>query len=181
MLNLFVPIGDPVVGARHGRLGFTRTGEIQKDFAARVARRGGAFLIGTANGCMCGFDDWPALYQAARDLLAENGILEIEALRFWSKDRYTLTERVADLDDAEACTPLVMGEIVVMRVDRPERRRHRLVVRALSRSIGAEVTLRMKSGRELRGVVTAFDPDSETGSVGPTPFVAAQVLAVDGP
>jgi hypothetical protein len=44
--------------------------------------------------------------------------------------------------------------------------------------VGATTTLRLKSGRELHGVVTAFDVESKTASVGEVAFVAAQVLTV---
>jgi hypothetical protein len=122
--------------------------------------------------------DWPAIHETGRDLLSRNRLTEIATLRFWSKDRYTLAERVVDPDDPESCKPFEMGEVVVMRVEPPEKRRHRLVVRELGRRVGSSATLKLKNGRELRGVVAGFDAESETGLVGGVPFVAAQVLAV---
>src|SRR4051812_13080200 len=126
MLNLFVPLAQPVMASLVRGLAFSRSGEIQKDFA-ELYRGRGTILCGSAGSCMCGFDDWPALYEAARDVLSRNRITELAALRFWSKDRYELASRVVDPDDPESCTPLVMGEVVVIRAEPPEKRRHRLV------------------------------------------------------
>lgn len=180
MLNLFVPARAPVLPAPVRGLRFAPEGEIQRDFAARFATAPGVLLAGHGGGpCLCGFDDWDALYAIARDVLAANALESLAALRFWSGTRYELGERTIDVDDPEACTPLVVGELARLHLEPAERRRHRLVVRALTRAVGERVSLRLKSGRALRGVLVAFDAQSEVGRVEGRTFVAAEVLAVD--
>ena len=177
LLNIFVPVAGPVLGPPVRRFALTTGGEAQRDFAQRFAGRGGTILSG-AGGCMCGFDDWAAVYEVGRSLFDRNRVVEVAALRFWSGDRYALGSRIVDPDDEASCTPFVVGEVVVMRREPSEKRRHRDVVRALAAQVGAVATLRLKSGGHLRGLVT-FDVASETGRVGEVPFVAAQVRAVE--
>ena len=179
MLNVFVPLLQPVMGPPVRGLHFLPSGEIQKDFAARYGRAGGVILSGAcAQGCLCGFVDWNAFYEVAQDLFDRNTIESMSALRFWSKDRYELTERVVDPDDPELCTPLEPGELVVLRALPAERRRHRRLLRALVASVGSPATLQMKHGAELHGTLVAFDPESEVGTIGDRTFVAAQVLSI---
>ena len=179
MLNVFVPLLQPVMGPPVRGLHFLPSGEIQKDFAARYSRAGGVILSGAcAQGCLCGFVDWNAFYELAQDLFDRNPIESMSALRFWSKDRYELTERVVDPDDPELCTPLEPGELVVLRALPAERRRHRRLLRALVACVGSPATLQMKHGAELHGTLVAFDPESEVGTLGDRTFVAAQVLSI---
>ena len=179
MLNIFVPLPRPVMGPPVRGLHFSASGEIQKDFAARYGRAGGIILAGgCAQGCLCGFADWNAFYELAQDLFDRNAIESMSALRFWSKARYELTERVVDPDDPELCTPLAQGELLVLRTLPAERRRHRRLLRALVACVGGRTTLQMKHGAELHGTLVAFDPESEVGTVGDRTFVAAQVLAI---
>lgn len=182
MLNAFVPTASaaqvalvaPVRGLSFGALG-----EVQRDFAARSARGAGAVLIGRRRGdCLCGFDDWPALYEALRALLVANRAERVEALLFWSGDRYALSERAVDLDEPRDHAPFALGEVVIARIEPAERRRHRGIVRALAGAVGADVTLRLKSGRELRGTIEEFDPESEVGRIGGRAFVAGEVMGI---
>jgi hypothetical protein len=117
-----------------------------------------------------------AFYEVVRDALERNRVQWVAAIHFWSGDSYELGERTLDPYDAEASTSLPCGEVAVLRAEHPEQRRHRRVVRALSRGVGATVILRMKSGRDLQGTLTAFDAESEVGHVGGATVVAAQVL-----
>jgi hypothetical protein len=180
MLNLFVPVARPALGAPVRGLRFAIGGEIQRDMAARFAADAGTILCGYGGGmCLCGFADWPGLYELARDLRVRNAVDYVALLKFFSGRRYRLVERAVDLDDAEMCTPVDDGVLVVARCEPREPRRHRQVVRALSRSVGAHVVLRLKSGRVLPGVLLAFDPETQVGSVDDRAFVAGQVLAVE--
>lgn len=179
MVNLYVPRAPALLGPPVRGLHFKSQGEIQHDFATRFATGPGSFLHGYGSGsCLCGFDDWPALYDVARDLIERNDVAYVAALKFWSGDRYQLAERELDPDDAEQCTPVRDGELIILRCGPAEQRRHRQVRRDLTRHVGARVTLRLKSGRALHGLLAAFDPDSEVGTLDDKPFVAAQVLEV---
>jgi hypothetical protein len=179
MLNLFVPVPRPTLVEPVRGLHFAPGGEIQRDFAARYAGRGGTILVGSGSkGCLCGFTDWDAIYAIGRDLLDRNEVTYLSALHFWSSDRYELSERTVDPEDLELCLPARLGEVLVMQTEPPEQRRHRRVVRALSRLSGQNVRLDLKSRRELHGPLVEFDPQSEVGRVGDEFFVAAQVLTV---
>ncbi len=180
MLNLFVPARSPVLPAPVRGLRFAPEGEIQRDFAARFASSPGVLLAGHGGGpCLCGFDDWDALYAIAREVLAANASESLAVLHFWSGTRYALGERAIDVDYPEVCTPLVLGELARLHREPAERRRHRLVVRGLTRAVGERVTLRLKSGRSLHGVLSAFDAESEVGRVESRTFVGAEVLALE--
>jgi hypothetical protein len=179
MLNLFVPVKRPVACRPVRGLEFVEGGEIQRDFEARFADQG-AILAGAGQGpCLCGFDDWPALYEIARALLDANGVSEVAFLKFWSGDKLRLTEHVIDPDDPDQCVSVPDGVIVIARAGPAEARRHGRVVRSLTQRLGTAVTLRRKSGIDLHGVLCAFDPESEIGDVEGTFFVAAQIHAVD--
>jgi hypothetical protein len=181
MINVFVPVRHPAVGPEVRGFSLGTGGEVQRDFAERYARAHGTILVGkNAKTCLCGFGDWEAFYDVARDILTRNAIATLAVVRFWSGDRYTLTERAIDPDDAELCTPVELGEVVVLCTGPPEQRRHRIVVRTLARKVGEAVTLHMKGGRELKGTLVAFDVESEVGHVGTGTFVAAQVHDVEG-
>lgn len=180
MLNIFVPLARPVMGPPVRGLHFLPSGEIQKDFAARYCRAGGVILSGAcAQGCLCGFVDWNAFYELAQGVFDRNAIESMCGLRFWSKDRYELTERVVDPDEPEHCTALEPGELIVLRTQPADRRRHRRLIRALVAHIGSPATLHMKHGAELHGTLVAFDPESEVGTIGERTFVAAQVLSIE--
>ena len=180
MLNIFVPLARPVMGPPVRGLHFLVSGEIQKDFATRYGRAGGVILSGAcAQGCLCAFVDWNAFYELARGVFDRNPIESMCGLRFGSKERYVLTERVVDPDEPEACTPLEPGELVVLRTLPAERRRHRRLIRALVARVGSLATLQMKHGAELHGMLVAFDPESEVGTIGDRTFVAAQVLVIE--
>jgi hypothetical protein len=179
MLNVFVPVPDAAVGPPVRGLHLLSFGEIQRDFAARFAAAHGTLLA--AHGgrtCLCGFDDWPALYEIARELLGRNAVSYVALLHFWSSERYQLVERAVDLEDAEQRTAIATGEVVIASIEPARRRRHRQVVRTLRRRIGAVVSLTLRSGRTLRGVLVEFDPESEVGRVGDQTFVAGQVHEV---
>ncbi len=180
MLNLFVPArGTSPLKVVRG-LKFQPDGEIQSDFASRFARTSGAILVGSGpQGCLCGFSDWDALVEIARDALSRERVPELVALRFWSRERYSLTERIVDLDEVQGVVP-AMGELVRMRVLAPEQRRHREIVRALERSLTAVVTLRLRSGEVLEGTLEAFDAESDVGTIDGRPFVAWEILEVRG-
>lgn len=179
MLNVFIPAARPALPPPVRGLSFVPDGEIQRDLAARYADARGVVLCGVGGGpCLCGFADWDALYEIARAVLARNRLPWMAVLHFWSGDRYTLEEHWVDPDDPEACVPHGLGELVVLRPEAPERRRHRVVVRALARAVDREVTLRLKSGRTLRGLLEAFDEESQVGRVGSRTFAAAEVLSV---
>lgn len=180
MLNLFVPTRGATVERTVRGLTFGPGGEVQKDFVAHYGKHAGTFLSGSGNkGCLCGFDDWPAVYEIARGLLERCEVDSLSVLRFWSGDRYSLAWRVVDPDDDALCTPGELGEVLVLKPMPPERRRHRRVVRALVSLVGARATLHLKSGDARRGVVASFDAESEVGFVDDTCFVAAEVLSVD--
>jgi hypothetical protein len=102
----------------------------------------------------------------------------IALVHFWSGDRYELMEREADPEDPQQCTPLETGELVVLRSVPAERRRHRLVVRALQESVGRRVTLEFKNRRAVSGVLADFDAESGVGRLDELVFVAGQVWAV---
>jgi hypothetical protein len=179
LLNLFVPRKVPELGPPVRHLSFGDGGEIHEAFAALYAGRGAVLAASSKFGCLCGFNDWDAVYETARDLVVRNAVSEIVFLRFWSGDRYKLRTRTVDPDDAESCRPLERGEVVVVHTGPPEQRRHRLVVRSLVRAVGEKATLRLKGGRTLSGTVTAFDEVSETGAIGDVAFVAGQVMALE--
>jgi hypothetical protein len=180
MLNLFVPGREAIVATAVRGLTFGPGGELQKDFVAHHGKQAGTFLAGSSDkGCLCGFDDWPALYEIARGLLERCGVGTLSVLRFWSGDRYSLAFRTIDSDDEALCTPGELGEVLVVKPMPPERRRHRRVVRALVSLVGARATLHLKSGEERRGVVASFDAESEVGIIDDACFVAAEVLSVD--
>jgi len=180
MLNLFVPARAPSLGPPVRGLHFGTGGEIQRDFAERYRGTPGVILCGAcASGCLCGFTDWDALYALGRDVLERNALESVSVLHFWSKDRYALTERIVDPDDPDECTKGTQGEVIVMRVAPPERRRHRRLLRALVAGVGSVATLRMKRGDSLHGTLVAFDPASEVGTIADHTFVAAQVFAIE--
>lgn len=85
------------------------------------------------------------------------------------------SSEVDPLDDG-AQTECALGEVTVLRPEPFEKRRHKQLVRALFASVGKDVALRLKSGKILRGSLSAFDAESQTGSVDDAPFAAAQVL-----
>lgn len=180
MLNVFIPATRPILPPPVRGLSFVSEGEIQKDFAARHERTAGVLLAGVGGGpCLCGFDDWDALYAIAREVLAKNRLEWMTALHFWSGDRYALEERRVDPDDPETCTPCKMGEVALIHAEPAERRRHRLVVRELSRAVDHVVTVRLKSGQKIRALLASFDAESEVGRLGMRTFVAAEVLSVE--
>jgi hypothetical protein len=179
MLNLFVPVAAASAGPTVRGLHLETTGEIQRDFSARfAAERGTFFAAQGGRSCLCGFDDWPALYTIGRELLGRHRASHVALLRFWSGDRYELVERAVDLDDAEQLTPIAVGEVVIASIEPAERRRHRLVVRALRRRVGSVVTLTLRSGRTVHGTLVEFDPESEVGRVDEHIIVAGQVHEV---
>jgi hypothetical protein len=178
MLNMFVPgrasASEPVRG-----LTFSAGGELQKDFVLRFGSSKGTFLVGSGPGyCLCGFDDWDALYSVARSVMERASVDWLALIHFSSGNRYELVEREVDPDEPEACTALEVGEVVILRAQPAEQRRHRRVVRALQERVGCCVTLKLKSGRALHGELREFDVESEVGRVDDTTFVAGQVLSV---
>ena len=180
MLNLFVPARRVVLAPPVRGLSFDEGGEIQRDFRARFADQRGTILVGSGSGpCLCGFGDWPALYETVRALATRNAVDTIAFLKFWSGDTYRLAERVVDPDDPEQCVEVGDGEVVIARTVPVETRRHRRVVRRLGQRIGARVTLTYKHGGAHHGVVTSFDPESEVGGLDGAFFAAAQVFAVE--
>ena len=179
MLNLFVPVKRTAPCPPVRGLEFVDGGEVQRDFKARYAGQG-TILAGVGTGqCLCGFEDWPALYEIARAQLTANGVSQVAFLKFWSGDTLRLTDRVVDPDDPEQCVEVPDGVIVIARTGPAGPRRHRQVVRSLSQRLGTAVTLRRKTGIDLHGVLRAFDPESEVGDLDGTFFVAAQLHAVD--
>jgi len=155
-------------------------GEVHRDFARHFAKEKGTLLCFDSGGqCMCGFNDWPAMYDVGRGLLAANEVPWVALFFFWSSDRYTPDVRIVDPEDADALAPLVPGEIVVLRPLPTERRRHRSVVRALELAVGTTVTLRLKGGGVRHGMLGTFDGESEVGTIGDTVVVAGQVLGVE--
>jgi hypothetical protein len=178
MLNLFVPkVGAAAPEAVRGLM-FVSEGEIQKDFSAQYSR-GTMFAATCSTGCLCGYDDWSAMYEAAMVAMEQNQTREVALLHFWAGQRYTLTERIVDPDDNEALTPLIDGEVVVLRGEQKDQRRHRRLLAALGRAMGSVVELRLKSGGRVRGVLVEFDAESEVGRVDARVFVAAEVLQVE--
>jgi len=178
MLNLFIPFARPILPRPVRGLKFERHGEIQRDFAARYSTVGGVFLAGYGGGyCLCGFNDWDAVFQIAREITAKSVLSWVAALHFWSGDRYELGERRIDPEDPEACVPVPIGMVAFLQAEPPERRRHRLVLRSLTRAVGTTVALRLKSGRTLHGPLVSFDCESEVAEIDGRPVVAAEVLA----
>ncbi|MBI5537986.1 MAG: hypothetical protein HY898_35010 [Deltaproteobacteria bacterium] len=178
MLNMFVPAKvlapEPVRG-----LAFGEAGELQKDFVVRFRSAKGTFLVGSGPGhCLCGFDDWDALYSVARTVMGQAAIGWLALIHFWSGDRYELVEREVDPGELEACTAIEVGEVVILRAQPEEQRRHRRVVRALQERVGSYVTLTFKSGRALHGELRHFDAESEVGRLDLTTFVAGQIFSV---
>lgn len=180
MLNVFVPAVAPTLPAAVRGLRLERKGEVQTDFAARRRPDDGLILSGgSSHGCLCDLDDWPALHELLEALLDGNRVSYVEALLFWSRDRYELRVREIDPEEPDARVPLVQGEIVVLRRQPRARRLHRQVVRALASAVGRAVTVRWKMGRASSGVLVSFDPESELGQLDTRAFVAAEVLAVE--
>jgi hypothetical protein len=180
MLNLFVPVpGLTLVPAAHG-LWFEPGGEIRREFAARFAAERGTILAGyRKNRCLCGFDDWTALYDLARELMAQHSVEAVALLLFFSGTRGPLPERIVDPEDQELCTAGLLDELIIVRREPAAQRNYRKVMRSLARRIGEPVVVRLKSGRALHGALVAFDTESEVGSVDDQVFVAGQVLAVE--
>jgi small nuclear ribonucleoprotein (snRNP)-like protein len=177
--NVFVPCQAPRLPEAIRGLGLREDGEVHRDFARHFAKQNGTMLcVESGSGCLCGFDDWPALYELGRQLLAANRVARVALFFFWASDRYTITARQIDPDDPETCTPLVPGELAVLEPVPVERRRHRNTVRELTRSVGQAVALRLKSGGVRRGRLTAFDVVSEVGMVDAQVVTAGQVLEV---
>jgi hypothetical protein len=179
MINLFVPVAPlEALGPVRG-LTFGPSGEVQKDFAARFAGRG-TILVGFGpQGCLCGFADWEALREVARDAITRHGVDEIAAMRFWSGDRHPLRERKIDLDQGPLEAPEI-GEIVHLCMLPPEQRRHRDLVAALQSHVGGPVTLRTRGGRVIRGTLEAFDTESDCGTIDGEPFTTWELTAVHG-
>lgn len=102
MLNLFVPSKAPVGTTVVRGLRFEPGGEVQRDFARRFADENGIFLSGYGGGsCLCGFEDWDAVYAIARELLHRCALPWVAAVQFESGDRGELSERMVDPDDRE--------------------------------------------------------------------------------
>lgn len=177
MINLFIPVASPVLPEPVRGLAFETGGELQRDFRDRYGARG-AIVSAFCGYCLCGFEDWEALFEAARAIIAANRVDHVAVVHFDSGSRYELTEREVDPFDDGVATECAIGEVTILRPDSPEKRRHKQLVRALFARIGNEVTLRLKSGKILRGSLAAFDAESQTGRVANTPFAAAQVLEV---
>jgi len=178
MLNMFVPArvaaSSPVRG-----LTFGEGGELQKDFVLRYAKWKGTFLAGSSAGpCLCGFQDWDALYEVARGVMEQASVDWLALIHFSSGNRYELIEREVDPDEPEFCTALELGEVVVLRTQPAERRRHHRVLRRLQERVGSQVTLSLKGGRTLHGHLREFDAQSEVGRVDEAIFVAGQVMSV---
>ncbi|MCE9580725.1 MAG: hypothetical protein K8W52_46825 [Deltaproteobacteria bacterium] len=176
MLNVFVPARGIAIppGVRQLELGLG--GEIHRGLAAHYAGVVGTMLVAQGR-CLCGFADWPAVVEVARELATRNAVDRVAILSFWPGDRGPLTERVFDIDDDAAHEGIAAGELVVLDHGTVEQRRYRRLLRALSGAVGREVTLQLKSHATLAGVL-AFDPESEVGSIGDRTFVAAQVHAL---
>jgi hypothetical protein len=178
MLNMFVPARTAATEPVRG-LVFSEGGEVQKDFALRYQKTKGTMLVGSGGGyCLCGFQDWDALYDVARSTMERAKVDWLAVIHFWSGDRYELVEREVDPDAPELCTAVEVGELVVLRAQPAEQRRHRRVVKALRERVGSRVTLALKSGRALNGWLQVFDAESEVGVLDETTFVAGQVLSV---
>jgi hypothetical protein len=178
MINLFVPSSAPML-ASAGGLKVHMGGELQKDFLERFGETRGTFLnVFGAGYCMCGFDDWESLYALASEVMSESGVEWAAVVHFSSGCRYALKVREVDPDESEQCTAIDVGEVVVLRGRPAEQQRHRRVLRALQTNVRRRVSLVMKSGRALHGVLMEFDEVSEVGRVDKTTFVAAQVHSV---
>src|SRR5690349_15114644 len=97
-VNVFVP-AERVVESSTPRLSLWSGGEVQRDFASRLASasiRGSIFSVVTGQSCLCGFNDWPALYELGRALLRDNRVESVSMLWFGSSWRGTLSERMVD-------------------------------------------------------------------------------------
>lgn len=178
MLNLFLPSEVPCETDQLRGFGFSSGGELQKDFVARFHHEQGTFLVGFNGYCLCGFNDWEAMYKVARTAMLTHDVKWAAVVHFWSGDRYELVEREVDPDDTAACTPVEEGEVVVLRHQPPARRQHRQVLTTLERSVGQRVSLKLKNGRAIHGVLTAFDANTEVGQVEGQVIVAGQVFTV---
>ncbi len=175
---MFVPARAQASSAVRG-LTVSEGGELQEEFALRYEKSKGTFLVGSGpNSCLCGFRDWDALYEVARSIMEQASVDWLAIIRFWPGDRYELVEREVDPDEPELCTPPELGEIVVLRAQPAEQRRHRRVVHQLHDRVGSQVTLLLKGGRKLIGYLREFDAQSEVGRVDEVIFVAGQVMSV---
>lgn len=177
MVQLFVPVARAALAAPVRGLHFEPTTERpQRDLALRFADQAGTFLAGAgAQGCLCGFSDWAAVAEIARDLAQRNAAPFIAVLSYTAGSRYDLIEREVDIDDDAPCAQAAHGALIVLHNGPVEQRRHHRIVRALVGAVGTEVVLRLKGGQLLRGTLGAFDAASEVGAVGTRTFVAAQV------
>ncbi len=175
---MFVPARAQASSVVRG-LTFSDGGELQKDFVLRYGKSKGTFLVGSgASMCLCGFQDWDALYEVSRGVMDQASVEWLALIHFWSGDRYELVEREVDPDEPEFCTALELGKVVVLRAQPAEQRRHRRVLRRLQERVGSQVTLSLKGGRVLHGQLQEFDAQSEVGRIDEIIFVAGQVMSV---
>jgi hypothetical protein len=181
MLNLYVPVARPELGPPVRGLYFCEGLEVQRDFRDRFVGMSGIVLGGAGGGyCLCGFRDWQSLREIGCDAIRRNRVPWVAFLFFASGDGGPLNERVVDPEDPESDVRIERCEILMMQPDPPERRRHRLLVRALARKAGENVELRMKSGQRLGGLLASFDGATEVGQIGDRIFVAAEVRELGG-
>ncbi len=177
--NVFVPkVGATPPAPVHGyRLEVDA--QVHRDFVQHHAKDRGTMLSVVSGGqCLCGFDDWEALHALGREALNANGAPWVSLFFYWANDRYEPTVRVVDPYDPTSVGAVACGEIVVLRPEPPERRRHRSVVRALTAAVGSNVTLSLKDGSTASGSLAAFDEVAETGEIDGRVIVAAQVRSV---
>jgi len=177
MLNLYLPTPAPVAAPAVRGFEFVPGGEVQKDFRQRFPD--GAIWAGHCAGpCLCGFSDWPALWQHTRELVEANRVQTAAVVSFWAGSRYTLRDRTVDLGDEAITVTLTEGEVALLVIQPPARRAHARVVSELTGRVGGPVIVQLKNGITLRGTLGAFDPISECGEVDGTPFVASAVRQV---
>lgn len=177
--SVFVPKVGPVLPAPVRGYRLVPDGDPHRDFVTHHANdRGAVLAVVSGSQCLCGFGDWAALHALGREALVANGVAWVSLFFYWASDRYAPTVREVDPEDPTSVGAIAPGEIVVLRPELPERRRHRMVVRALTAAVGTTVTLALERGRRISGLLTSFDAVAEVGEVDGRAIVAAQVRSL---
>ena len=102
--------------------------------------------------CLCDYNDWGTLFDYLESIRTINNLDKIEFLLYCSDGVYPLTDRRvldASIDTIE--DKPVEGIIYEIRVSVPKR---------LFLGLGKEITILLKSGRNVRGLLESYDSDT---------------------
>jgi len=183
--NILVPRERPLSLHEPDGLYFDYSGEVQHDLArwsAAESSRHGTIICVSGKQCLCGFNDWRTLYQAARRIRDDNEAEWVMLLLFWTSASYPLQEEKA-LNDDESPAPINRGHLLRLVGETIEQRRWRHLLETLAASEGETVQLVFHDGHSQVGLLKHYNPEGQFGILHtpdgkPLNFSAAQLRSV---